>query len=357
MSLGEIAAPIALAILKVVVVALVGYGLARRGILHSSAMADISALVIKVTVPCLLFANAAGGFTGLSLLSSLTALAAGAIVLGFGCLFGMALGKLAQVKPEHWRAVVAASTFQNSAYLPIAVATSVVPALANLFPPGVATAPLSIAANSLVVISLCGVLYSPLFWGFGLWWITDGQAQAGEGRFVWLIRLLPPPVLGVLAGYMFGLTPLHRGLTPQMAPMHFLFQAITDIGSLTIPLANLILGGMLAQALANRTAQARDVFCVISAKLLLTPGITFALLWVFRRWWAHDAALSLAAFVILLQAASPPATNLAMMTKGFASSPGSRTPLVIPGLLLAAYPAAILTMPLWLLAFFCLLAH
>ncbi len=141
MPVGEIAAPIALAVLKVVVVALVGYALARRGILHSSALADISALVIKVTVPCLIFANAAGGFTALSLASSLAALAAGPVVLGFGCLSGIALGKLAQVQPGHWRAVVAASTFQNSAYLPIAVATSVLPALANAFPGGMATAP------------------------------------------------------------------------------------------------------------------------------------------------------------------------------------------------------------------------
>ena len=357
MPVGEVAAPIALAVLKVVVVALVGYALARRGILHSSALADISSLVIQVTVPCLIFANAAGGFTGLSLTSSLAAVAAGPLLLGFGYGIGVALGKLAQVQPGHWRAVVAASTFQNSAYLPIAVATSVLPPLALLFPMGSATGAMTIAANSLIVISLFGVLYSPLFWGVGLWWITDGQAHTNAGRFAWLMRLFPPPVLGVLAGYLVGLTPLHLGLTPPNAPLHFLYQAVADIGSLTIPLANLILGGMLAQALANRTAQARDVLCVVTAKLLLTPGLTLALLWIGRRWWVHDPALSLAAFIVLLQSASPPATNLAVMTKGFAGKTGSQTPLVMPGLLLAAYPLAIVTMPLWLLAFFRLLAR
>ncbi len=357
MPLNEIALPITLAVLKVAIVALVGYALARRGILHSSALADLSNLVIKVTVPCLIFANAAGGFTGLSLTSSLTALAAGPVILGFGYLAGITLSRMARVKPEHWRAVVAASTFQNSAYLPIAVATSVLPTLAKGFPGGMATGSLSIAANSLIMISLFGVFYSPLFWGIGLWWITDGQAHPSEGRFVWVMRLLPPPVIGVLAGYTFGLTPLHLTLTPPNAPLHFLFQAVSDIGSLTIPLANLILGGMLAQALANRATQARDILCTIGAKLLLTPGVTLVLLWICRRWWTHDAALSLAVFVVFLQASSPPATNLAVMTKGFSGKEGSQTPLVIPGLLLAAYPVAILTMPLWLLAFFRLLAH
>ena len=357
MPVSAIAAPIALAVLKVVVVALVGYGLARRGMLHPSALADISTLVMKVTAPCLIFANAAGGFTGLSLPSSLAALAAGPLVLGFGYVFGVAFSRLARVHLAHRRAVLAASTFQNSAYLPIAVATSVVPALAHAFPVGPATSFLSIGANSLVVISLFGVFYSPLFWGLGLWWITDGQAHPNEGRFAWATRLIPPPVIGVFAGYLVGLTPLHRGLTPPHAPGHFLFQAVADIGSLTIPLANLILGGMLAQALASRAAQARDVLCAVGAKLLLTPGLTLVLLFCCRRWWVSDPALSLAAFIVLLQAASPPATNLAVMTKGLADNEGSRTPLVMPGLLLAAYPLSILTLPLWLLAFFRLLAY
>lgn len=357
MSVTEVGLPIALAVLKVAIVALVGYALARRGILHSSALTDISSLVIKVTVPCLIFANAAGGFTGASLAGSLLALGGGPLVLGLGYVCGILLEKLLWVQPAHRRAVVAASTFHNSAYLPIAVATSVLPPLAAAFPAGAATAMGAIGANSLVTISLFGVLYSPLFWGLGLWWITEGHASKKGDHFVWLKRLFPPPVIGVLTGYLVGLTPIHLALTPSAAPLHFLFQAITDIGSLTIPLANLILGGMLAQALAKRAAQGRDTACVIAANLILTPAITLALLAACRSWWAHDPPLALTAFVILLQAASPPATNLAVMTKGFASAEGSRTPLVMPGLLLAAYPVAIVTMPLWLLAFFRLMAE
>lgn len=353
MPIHAVAAPIALAVLKVAVIALIGYGLARRGILHPSALTDLSNLIIKVAVPCLIFVNAAAGVTGLSVASTLAALAAGPVILGLGYVGGTTAARLAGVQPGHWRAVVAASTFQNANYLPIAVATSVLPPLANAFPLGIATAAGGIAANSLVVNSLFVALYSPLFWGIGLWWITEGQAK--EGRFAWLLRLFPPPVIGVLTGDLVGLTPLHRFLTPPAAPLHFLFLSISDIGSLTIPLANLILGGMLALALTSRTALARDVLCVLGIKLLLTPALMLALLWATRSWWTHDAPLALAAFVIFLQSTSPPATNLAVMTKGFAGAKGSQTPLVIPGLLLAAYPAAILTMPLWLLLFFRLL--
>ena len=350
-----VALPIALAVLRVAVVALVGYLLLRRKVLHPSALADLSLLVIKVTAPCLLFANAAGGFSGASLASALAALAGGPLILGFGYGSGLVLAGPLRVLPAHRRAVIAASTFQNSAYLPIAVATSALPPLAAAFPHGPATTPGAIGADSLVTISLFGVFYSPLFWGIGLWWITDGLAGGGaerRDRFAWLARLFPPPVVGVLAGCLVGLTPIRLALAPPSAPLHFLFSAIGDIGSLTIPLANLILGGMLAQALASRAAQGRDLVCTVAAKLILTPALTLALLAASRPWWAHDPPLALAAFVVFLQSTCPPATNLAVMTKGIAGAAGSPTPLVVPGLLLAAYPAALITMPLWLLAFF-----
>lgn len=352
MSVTEVAVPIALAVLRVAAVALVGYVLARRNVLHPSALGDLSALVIRVTAPCLLFANAAIGFSGASAASSVAALAGGPLILGFGYVSGIALVALLRVRPAHKRAVVAASTFQNSAYLPIAVATSALPPLAAAFPHGAATASGAIGTDSLVTISLFGVFYSPLFWGLGLWWITDGRA----GRSAWLPRLFPPPVLGVLAGCLVGLTPLRLVLAPPAAPLHFLFAAAGDIGGLTIPLANLILGSMLAQALASRAARARDLVCTVAAKLLLTPALTLALLAACRPWWVHDPPLSLAAFVVFLQSTCPPATNLAVMTKSVQGAEGSQTPLVIPGLLLAAYPAALVTMPLWLLAFFRLLS-
>ena len=209
MPVSQIAAPIALAVLRVAVVVVVGFLLARWGVLRTAALADLSGLVIRAAAPSLIFVNAANGFTGLSPASSLSALAASPALLGVGFLAGLALCRLASVKPEHRRAVIAASTFQNSAYLPIAVASSVLPSLARSFPPGAATAPGVIAANGLVTISLFGVLYSPLFWGLGLWWITESNSGGPQKRTAWISRLFPPAVFGVLLGYLAALTPLH----------------------------------------------------------------------------------------------------------------------------------------------------
>lgn len=350
MSLTAIATPIILAILKVAAVALAGFWMARRGLLHAAALADLSHLVIKVLVPCLIFSNAAAGFTGLSLASSLLVVLGAPVVLAIGYGMGSALARLLRVQPSHWRAVVSAATFGNSAYLPIAVATAVLPPLASAFPGGTATQASTVAATSIIYISLFGVLYSPLFWGFGLAWLQEeARTEAGQRR-VTLARFLPPPVVGVLLGYFVGLTPIHLLLTPPQAPLHFVFQAVSDIGRLTITMANLILGGMLAQAVAGRNLNGRDGAGAALAKLVAVPAATLFLLSLTRGWWAGDAARALAAFVLFLQAVTPPATNLAVMsrTKGVPNESGK----VIPGLLLVTYPLAALTMPLWLLAFF-----
>lgn len=351
MSLASVASPIVLAVLKVAVVALVGFMLARRRLLHEGALADISALVVGVTVPCLNFVNAAN-IQGTSLPSALLCVLAAPFVLGLGFLGGSGLGRLLRVTKPHWRPVVCAATFQNLTYLPVAVATAVLPPLAGLFPAGAATAPGAIAGTGVVAISLFGVLYSPLFWGLGLWWLTDAPAGKGASRAEMARRLLSAPVIGLLLGDLFGLTPLHKGLTPAGAPLHFVFTAVTDIGSLTIPLANLILGGMLASVSSGRSCTGRDVVTVIGSKLVWVPSVTLALLWLTRSWWRYDAALSVAACVVFLESVSPPPTNLAVMTKGKDLGNENRAGAVVPGLLLAAYSATILTMPLWLTLFF-----
>ena len=352
MSLAAIAAPIALAVLKVALVACLGYLIMRRGILHQATLADVSGLVVQVTAPCLNFANALSGSASSSVRASLVLILSAPIVLGLGFTFGAGLSRLVGVSGRSWKPVVAASTFQNASYLPLAVATAVLPSLARLFPPPEGS-PAVLSGNAIVDVSLFSVIYLPLFWGLGLWWL-QGRTDEEPNHLSWK-TLLPPPVIGVLAGYAVGLTPLHRLLVPPGSPLHVALLATEDVGQLTVPLANLVLGGMLALALGGKHLRVRDAFVSSGAKLVLVPGVMLALLAASRSAWSHDRALALAAFVVFLECTSPPATNLAVMSRTKDLSAGSGE--VIPGLLLVAYPLCLLTMPFWLTAFFRLLTH
>jgi predicted permease len=212
-----------------------------------------------------------------------------------------------------------------------------------------------IAGNGVVTISLFAMLYSPLFWGLGFWWLTAKPGESAATGSEFRLKLLPPPVVGVLLGYLFGITPLHLMLTPAKAPLHFVFEGIRDIASVSIPLANLVLGGMLAAAVKGRLVRWRNVVTVTSVKLVIVPLAALGLLRLLLPWWRHDAALAVAAFVVFVEAISPPATNLAIMSKQSALAASGAD--VVPGLLLVNYSLALITMPLWLTLFFQLLTH
>lgn len=343
--------PIIVAVLKVAVVAAVGYLLANRGLLHEAALRDISNLVVQLTVPCLIFTDVAAGISGIHAGGALLLIAAGALLLAVGWGIGHALFRLAKMPAHLNRPVIGAVTFQNAQYLPLAVGTAVAPALAPLFPGMPAAA---LAGASVISIFLFCVLYSPLFWGVGFWWLLGGSNLSQ----IPLIKLLPPPVIGIVLGYLFGLTPLHLALTPVHAPLHFLYSALSDIGGLTVPLANLVLGGMLAVARKESRegvsiVRRRDRACVIFGKQLLLPLLVYIALAATRHLWVGGGAgLTLALFVILLEAASPPATNLAVMS---GSAKERMTGLAMSELLLSSYIAALITVPMWLLLFLRLL--
>jgi hypothetical protein len=353
MPLSNIALPIVFAVLKVAAVAAVGFLLGKRSILHDSATADISDLVIKVAVPCLVFSNAAGGFVGMSSTAAFALVLAGPVILGCGYAFSTALAKVLRVDPAYRKAVVAASTFQNSAYLPLAVATSVAPIVASTS--GFHDMSPSAAAGSAVIcISLFGVLYSPIFWGIGLGWITDTDTDRRTPAQL-VARLFPPPVIGLIAGYAVGLTPLHLLLVPHGAPLRFAFDAVSDIGGMTVPLANLILGAMLARVGSGRREPVRNHIIVTACRYLLVPGVVLTILLATQSIWTRSATMSIAAFVIFLQSITPPATNLAVMSKSIRGDSPYRTAEAIPRILLVAYLLCMLTMPAWLMIFLRLL--
>lgn len=362
MSLSLIALPILFAVLKVASIAAAGFLLGKKSILHDSATSDISDLVIKVAVPCLVFTNAAGGLVGLSSTSAAALVIAGPAVIGAGYALSVVMAKVFRVDPAYRTAVVATSAFQNSAYLPLAVCTAVAPLVVQAA--GLPAMP-NASGAAIVCISLFGVLYSPIFWGIGLGWIVDdigtpppltGEGLGGRGRWRQIAtRMLPPPVIGLIVGYVVAFTPLRELFVPHDAPLRFLFDAAGDIGGMTVPLANLILGAMLARAGAGRNEPVRNYLIVIATRFVIVPALFLSIAAGTRAWWISSPAAVIAAFVIFLQSITPPATNLAVMSKGVRESSPHHTAEAIPRILLVTYLLCLLTMPAWLIVFLHLL--
>jgi predicted permease len=361
LSLLDIGLPIALAVLKVAAIAAVGWFLSWRRILHDSAVSDVSELVIKAFAPCLIFSNAVGAskMSGVAGPTGVVLIVAGPALLGLGYGLSALFAKVFKVERGYRTAVVAASTFQNQLYLPLAVGVAVVPSLAQaLMGQGTTTA--WAVAGYVIGLSIFGIGYGPFFWGIGLSWITSD----GKGRMFTspasLLKLIPAPIVGLIAGFVVALTPLRLLLAPAHAPLRFVLDAATDLGSVAVPLANLILGAMLARAGLGVREPLKNVAIVIGTKLIAVPGICLAALYFSRAWWRHTPDAAIVAFVLLVESMSPPATNLATMSK---RSPDrvkdheNKTAEAIPRILLITYILTLIIMPLWLVVFVHLAEH
>ena len=248
--------------------------------------------------------------------------------------------------------MLAAATFENSAYLPIAVSTAVLPALAGLFPPGSVSHPGSIAAGGgRLYLAVRRPVLAPVLGAGAV--VASGREQraapdvASDGTAPG-----PPPVIGVLLGYLFGLTPLHRALTPPAR------RCIPVPGGrrhrgLTVTSGEPGAGRDAGVAAGGRQVAWADIAVASGAKLALAPALGLGLLWLLRGWWRHDAALAVAAFVVFLAAHHAARDQFGRGdSAGAAKGDSPIAAQVIPKLLSVAYPLSLLTMPLWLLLFF-----
>ena len=355
MSLLVVTLPIALAVLKVAAIASVGWFLSWRRILHDSAVSDVSELVIKAFAPCLIFANAVGAskLSGVAGPTGIVLIVAGPALLGLSYGLSALLAKLLKVDRVYRTAVVAASTFQNQLYLPLAVGVAVVPSVAQAVL-GQGTSATWAIASYVIGLSIFGIGYGPFFWGIGLAWITsDGQGMMFTGAAS-LIKLIPAPIVGLIAGFTVALTPLRLLFAPSHAPLRFVLDAATDLGSVAVPLANLILGAMLARAGLGVREPLKNVAIVIGTRLIAAPAFCTAALYLARPWWRHTPDAAIVAFVLFVESMSPPATNLATMSKrspDIVKGRENRTAAAIPRILLVTYIAALIAMPIWLLVF------
>jgi predicted permease len=110
-------------------------------------------------------------------------------------------------------------------------------------------------------------------------------------------------------------------------------------GTATTPLAMIVLGGLLAEVRWSRDFELRAIGVIVAVKLFMLPAMTALCIRYCR---AIDPIFT---FVLMLEAAVPPATNVSLAAKKF----GGNTSFVALALFLT-YLLSILTIPMWLSA-------
>jgi malate permease and related proteins len=297
------------------ILGLIGFFLIKRNLLGQEGLDTLSRLVIEVTLPLLIFCRLIKGFTfgqypdwWLYPLISLFVTLIG-IIAGY-CFSGFIKGT--QEKAQF----ISLIAFQNSGYLPLVLVASILPAAQ--------------AETMFIYLFLFLVAFNLLMFSVGVYLITYHKAK----KFDWML-LLNPPVIATLVGLALVWLRVSRFIPVVV------LKPLEITGDCTIPLAIMVLGGNIA-AIKCAGAFKRSISLMSFVKLVLLPCVGLWLVYQFK-------VSGLLGFLIILQLAMPPATNLSVIVRQYRQNDCLISQGVFYGHIIS-----IITIPLFLSLYFML---
>ncbi|MBN1476142.1 AEC family transporter [Candidatus Sumerlaeota bacterium] len=261
------------------------------GIINEQTLRHLTRITVALLLPCFLFEAVQRSFSwgevssyGLMILAAFGLLAVGLALAWVGA-HALGLG----ARDRH--TTMALCGFNNSVNIPVPLAMALL-----------STAD---ADRMVVLFTIYNLVWGPLMWSLGVWLIAkngDGETR----RSVWGM-LITPPGVAILIGVLAQCPGVIRVTThPAMGTLH---GALTWTGEAAIPMCLLILGGIIGGLLRRMSFHWRVVGLTAVVKLLAVPAIV----WLTLR--LGPSLEPLVALALMMQAASPPATNLAIIAE------------------------------------------
>jgi malonate transporter and related proteins len=255
------------------------------------AVRALNAFVLYVALPCMLFKFSAG-LDIRALWNDPVVLLYGAagLVVFVGLLW---LGRLRGVAWRDLSFLALVGVFPNTGFMGVPLVVSIVG-------PDAATPAVAIVIFDMIVTSSLSVATST-FDGYG--WSDAGRALAGALRGV-----LSNPMLGSM---LVGITLAVVGWKPESV----WFEPIWMMAAAATPVALFTIGGILARARSERTAEARryDILPFIVAKLAVHPLVVLGVVtlsshlgWQLAPWLGQT---------LILMAALPSASNVSFLAE------------------------------------------
>ena len=291
----------------ILLLALAGAGVYLLGWVRDEHLPLLSALVIKVALPCMIVNNVLGQYTPESLLSNLPALAAALISVVLTLLLALPLGKLLKLPGRRMGVFVVMFAFSNSVFIGVPVSRA-------LF--GEAVIPYTL---------LYYIANTSLFWGVGFPLMRKwGGAAAGR-------RQAPPiPLLVILICFLLVFL--------RFRPPQFIMDACGYLGNMVTPVSLLFTGAVMARMVCARTFRWEKGYLaatlgrfIVCPALLLLCALPFGL-------------SDLSRDVLMVQAGMPVMTQTALV----AASTGSDEEYAAGGTALTTV-LSLLMIPLYML--------
>ncbi|RJP27634.1 MAG: hypothetical protein C4533_07365 [Candidatus Omnitrophota bacterium] len=268
---------------QIFLLAAIGFFLVKKELLGREGLNALSRLVIEVTLPAMIFCQLVKDFSfslyGYWWVFPLASIAI--TVFGFMCALPFAgFFKEKDSKIQF----ISLIGFQNSGYLPLALVAAI------------------LSENQLntmfIYLFLFLLGFNLLMWSVGVYLINLTSSKRFD-----FASLFSPPVLATIISLVLVAAGLNKAM-PEM-----LLKPLNMVGECTLPLAMFVVGGNLAQIKLHKVSK-RAVFLVTLLKLVIMPALGLWLLISFN-------VPKVAALLVLIQLAMPPATSLSVITSSY----------------------------------------
>jgi len=301
-----------IAVSQIFLLAAMGFFLVKRKFLEGAGLDAVSNLVLDVTLPVLIFCQLIKDFSFQAYPDwwIFPLLSIGITVIGL--VVGFLL--LPLIKGEqHKLQFLSLVGFQNSGYLPLALAAALL-----------AQRELN-AMFIYLFLFLCG--FNLVMFSVGVYILNFHK----ERKFDWL-NLLSMPVTVTL----FSLLIIFFGLNKFVPDA--VIKPLRMLGDSTLPLAMLVVGGNLAE-LNLKNINKRAISLLILAKMIVLPAIGLGLIIIF-------GIPKLIGLLILIQLAMPSAVTLSVILRNY-----KKEDLLVSQGILLTHLASVITIPLFLILY------
>jgi len=297
------------AVFQLFLISLAAGILIRRQMISPLQIQALSMVTVNVFLPCLIVAKTVTGFHPEAFLNWWILPLAGVLMVLIGLLFS---GVLFGFKPEK-RSMMTLAAMQNAIYIVLPIGQILFPEQFDRFA----------LYCFLLVLGL-----NPLMWSLGKVMLSGDK----ESGILWKDFLSPP-----LAAIFISVSLVFSGLVDYVpGPV---ISSIDLLGQATVPVAVFILGATMGSISLEDWPAKEDILIVTAVKFILIPLVVFAGLWVTDL----NTTMPLACTMLMIQATSPPATNLILIVKKYGGDVQT-----VSTTMLIQYLVCILIMPVWI---------
>ncbi|MEN6385827.1 MAG: AEC family transporter [Phycisphaerales bacterium] len=298
------------AVLQVLLIALAAGILMRKKILTDEQIKAISAIGVRILLPCMIFSNIILNFEPASFNIWPMLPASAFLMVGAGIVFALILF-WPNINAKKY--LFAPAALQNAGYLILPVGKFLYPDQFDKF-------------AMYCFLYILGL--SPILWSLGKYLVSSLPDEKPSIK-----NLFTPPFVANILAIALVLLKL-KFIIPG-----FVINSIDLLGTAAVPVATFVLGAVLGSIPFGIRGFAADAIKVLAIRLLLVPLVTIGILLLT----GLNKNYPLLCNLFVLQSSSSPATALILQVKHYGGKEHE-----LGSILLLSYIACIFTMPFWL---------